>query len=144
MLGLRVPRALGKDGRDDPLALGDPTLLPGEMPLSRESEVSRLFGAQFAESLLELEPGAWRGPVRSGYGLHLVRVTGHEPATKPALEEVCDTVGLYVLVVRKQEVKDRIYQGMRKRYTVTVEEPAAGGDAQAMAESTAGEPEKMR
>jgi hypothetical protein len=56
----------------DTAALGDPFLLPPEFSLSSRSEIARLFGDAFAQQLQHLEPGRWAGPIKSGYGLHLV------------------------------------------------------------------------
>ena len=38
------------------------------------SEVARVFGAEFAEAIKTLPVGGWQGPVRSGFGLHLVEL----------------------------------------------------------------------
>jgi parvulin-like peptidyl-prolyl isomerase len=38
-------------------------------------EVERLFGKSFAEQLFTLETNTWLGPIESGYGLHLVRIS---------------------------------------------------------------------
>ena len=38
-------------------------------------EVERLFGKSFAEKLFTLETNTWLGPIESGYGLHLVRIS---------------------------------------------------------------------
>ncbi|MEK7786198.1 MAG: peptidylprolyl isomerase [Chloroflexota bacterium] len=35
-----------------------------------------------------LAPGAWSAPIRSSFGLHLVRVTERAPGRVPALGEV--------------------------------------------------------
>ena len=47
-----------------------------------------VFGEEFARSVLALAPGRWEGPVRSGYGLHLVLVTKRIPGRLPELSEV--------------------------------------------------------
>ena len=43
--------------------------------------VSNLFGDDFARTIFLLKPGSWAGPVKSGYGVHLVRITDLRPAT---------------------------------------------------------------
>jgi peptidyl-prolyl cis-trans isomerase C len=51
-------------------------------------QVGRVFGGNFASSLFELEPGAWQGPIESGYGWHLVFVDSLTPGRVPEFEEV--------------------------------------------------------
>jgi hypothetical protein len=54
---------------------GDPLLLEAEQSKVDELAVAARFGAEFARSVFALEPGAWHGPIQSGYGLHLVYVS---------------------------------------------------------------------
>ena len=49
--------------------------------MSMLQTVSNVFGADFAGAVFSLKPGSWAGPVKSGYGVHLVRVTDLSPAT---------------------------------------------------------------
>ena len=53
-------------------------------------QLARHFGAAFVKNLQQLDPqpGTWRGPVRSTYGLHYVWVASVEPARDATLEEV--------------------------------------------------------
>ena len=43
------------------------------------------FGEEFADEVLKVEPGRWAGPIRSGYGLHLVFVREREGRGCPRL-----------------------------------------------------------
>ena len=56
----------------DPDTFGDPTLLESEVRLSPLWDIRKQFGDEFGRGLLELKPGKWAGPIRSGFGLHLV------------------------------------------------------------------------
>ena len=78
----------------DPAGLGDSLLLleprfeglPGR-------EVERLFGREFAAALARLKPGrAWVGPLRSGFGEHLVLLERLVPGAVPPLAEVREAV----------------------------------------------------
>jgi parvulin-like peptidyl-prolyl isomerase len=62
---------------EDPRVLqyGDRFLLQHEYSQATERDVRSDFGEEFAASVVRLEPKKWQGPVRSGYGLHLVYVT---------------------------------------------------------------------
>ena len=53
------------------------------------AEIERLFGrGELAARVFELPAGIWSGPLRSGLGWHLVRVTAHEAPRLPALAEI--------------------------------------------------------
>ena len=69
--------------RADCSDLGDRTLLPYEVMEAEASAVARTFGDSFAAALPSLKTGAWHGPVRSAYGVHLVRVERVMPPGVP-------------------------------------------------------------
>lgn len=77
---------------DDAVGWGDPSLLPGRIPLRAGKDLARDFGATFARSVLALPTGRWSGPVPSAFGLHLVFVHERAAARLPALAEVRDAV----------------------------------------------------
>ena len=105
-------------------ALGDPLMLPREVSLSPQSDVSRLFGEDFAAKVLAVEPGRWMGPIESGYGLHLVRVRERVEGGLPALAAVRDLVERELLAARRKAELDATYERMLSEYTVVVEEEA--------------------
>ncbi|MDA8140545.1 MAG: hypothetical protein M0036_18020 [Desulfobacteraceae bacterium] len=47
----------------DPETTGDPFLLSSEVPITALWDITKQFGESFSKSLLELEPGAWEGPM---------------------------------------------------------------------------------
>jgi hypothetical protein len=102
-------------------ALGDAFLLAHNFKATPESEVTNVFGNGFAASLLQLERGQWKGPIESGYGMHLVLVSERIEGRVPALEEVRDAVQRELLTVRRNEVNEATYRRLRDRYSVTVE-----------------------
>lgn len=110
----------------DPDTVGDFTLLEAEVPLSPLPEISRQFGNDFAQSLPESRPGVWVGPIRSGYGLHLVRVAGRVSGRLPDLKEVRELVKRDWMVEKQKALKDAAYAKIQKRYSVIVERPAVG------------------
>jgi hypothetical protein len=117
-------RAAGRNGTLD--ALGDPSMLPRELPLGPVSEVSRTFGDKFAAGVSDLEPGQWGGPVESAYGLHLVLVTDRVVSSRPALEDVRPLVMREVLAERQRTQLQDLYKRLLAKYTVTIEMPAEG------------------
>jgi hypothetical protein len=95
-----------------------------DLQLSPVSDVVRLFGDPFGRQVVDLEPGRWQGPVKSGYGLHLVYVTEKEPARLPTLAEVRSQVEREWIFARKKEMKEAMYKKLLERYAVVIEKPS--------------------
>lgn len=108
-----------------PDSVGDPILLDAEIELSPLWDIKKQFGEEFGRNLLELKSGKWAGPVRSGYGLHLVLVTKRVGGRLPELKEVREMVKRDWTFDRQKEVKDAAYAKLRERYVVIVEKAKA-------------------
>jgi len=130
-----------EDPETDLAGFGDSLMLTtNDLPLSPVSDIDMLFGDQFGRQVFDLEPGRWQGPVKSGYGLHLVYVTGKEPARLPELAEVRNRVEQEWIFTRKKEMKEAMYQKLLERYTVVIEKPS--GPVEKGAAMAASFPEK--
>jgi hypothetical protein len=121
----------------DPDALGDTTLQELEVRLSPLWDIRKQFGDEFGKGLLELKPGVWAGPVRSGFGLHLVFVKERRGERMPDLKEVREAVKRDWMVEKQKELKDAAYAKIKERYSVTVERPKAETTAAAAASTKA-------
>ncbi|HBX43215.1 MAG TPA: hypothetical protein DEH27_05235 [Deltaproteobacteria bacterium] len=131
-------RTAGPDA--DLAGLGDSLMMvSNDFPLSADWEIGRLFGEQFRVEILELPVGRWEGPVRSGYGLHLVLVTERTLGRLPELSEVRAEVEREWLFARKKEVQEAMHKKLLERYTVVVEQPPdTGGKGSAVAATIPG------
>jgi hypothetical protein len=105
----------------DRSVLGDSLLLEESFQSTPVGEIGKQFGEKFAESLVGLAPGRWHGPVESGYGVHLVRVTERTEGRVPELAEVRDAVRREWANARRIQCNRDFYQALLQRYTVTVE-----------------------
>ncbi len=115
----------GGDGNQ----LGDRTGLPPSLTSASERDVIAQFGPEFALGLRDLKVGPWTGPVRSAFGLHLVRVSERIPGALPPLAEVRATVEREWRAKRRLATSQAFYQGLRARYTIRVETPGAPAPA---------------
>jgi hypothetical protein len=108
-------------------------MLPGDVSRSTRTDVARQFGDDFADAILKVEAGRWTGPIRSGYGLHLVFVRERSDQRLPPLAEVRQVVEREFLSDRRKRRLNDMYEQMLARYRVTVEpraaNPAATGTA---------------
>jgi hypothetical protein len=101
--------------------VGDLFLLENKFQSLPASEIVKQFGEKFAAKLGELPTGQWYGPVESGYGMHLVRISERTEGRMPALAEVRDAVRREWANARRLEANEKFYQELLKRYTVTIE-----------------------
>lgn len=126
----------------NPDSHGDPTLAQRVYPLTRQSEIARDFGDEFAAELVALPPGDWTGPLYSPFGAHLVKIDEHIETRLPALAEIRDRVLREYQAEQRKLQKDVAYQKLREGYVVTIDPLAdtdkTGGNvaSQATAEKT--------
>ena len=55
-------------------------MLESEYKHISTAQIARLYGLKFAKSLDDIALGKWQGPVKSGYGLHLVKIDEKSPS----------------------------------------------------------------
>jgi hypothetical protein len=103
-------------------SLGDRFMLQHAYSQKSPAEVGQLFGRDFATRIFELETGSWQGPVESGYGLHLVHVDKKVDARAPRLDEVRHEVARDYLTERREQADERMYEQLRARYDVEIED----------------------
>ena len=117
---------LKQDGAEaDVQTLGDSFLLPHEFADASQSAIASQFGPEFAGQLAGVKTGEWTGPIRSGYGMHLVLLTARNESRLPALDEVRELVKRDVMSARRLETNRRFLDGLLAQYKVKVEWPKA-------------------
>ena len=99
-------------------ALADPFMFQDYYGDRSSEQLAKEFGPQFAQSVEQLAPGAWQGPIESGYGWHLVFVDTLVPRRVPALEEVEPDVKSAWLSNQKERAWADAYKSMRAKYSV--------------------------
>ena len=81
--------------------------------------LTRAFGhSELSSAVFEMPPGAWRGPLRSGYGWHLVYVERIDPGRGRALAEVREQVRADFLDEQRQEVNTAALAAITSKYDV--------------------------
>ena len=109
--------------------LGDPFMLARSYAERTDLEIAGLFGEAFADTLSRLPEGDWNGPVKSTYGMHLVRVNGRTASRAPALAEVRDRVLADLREDRRRERSLAAYQALRDDYEVRLPATASGAES---------------
>ena len=103
-----------------PESVGDPTLLQYDYKLATQSEIVRSFGEEFADDVVTQTPGDWTGPLYSGLGVHLVKVSERVEGRLPELSEMRDQVEREYTAENRKELKDIAYQRLREGYEIVV------------------------
>ena len=103
---------------------GDRFMLESDFEALTERQVARLFGNEFAREVFQLTTGDWAGPLESGYGLHLVRISDIEPARLPEFEEVRRQVTNLYLDDLRRRTNEEVYERLKSRYEIIIAEPA--------------------
>jgi hypothetical protein len=115
---------LNGENASEAAAHGDPFLLRDTYRMTTRRDVAADFGAAFADAVFDLEVGAWHGPVRSGYGLHLVRVSERVEATLPAFAAVRDRVEQAYVDEERRRTNEEVMRRMMERYEVVIDDGA--------------------
>jgi len=100
---------------------GDRFMLEQQYSDRTVDEIAREFGRDFASRLAGMTPNQWHGPVKSGYGIHLVYITQLMPAARAAFDDVRERVRTDYLYDLRRETNDKVYRKLRDRYEITVE-----------------------
>ncbi len=88
-------------------------------------QVTRLFGEDFSRQVFQVTVGEWTGPIKSGYGLHLVRVDARTDSQTRSLDQVRDKVRIEWIAEQQRKTNDQLYSELRKRYEITIASGAA-------------------
>jgi PPIC-type PPIASE domain len=116
-------RLLLEEGGTLPTAeLGDRLLLEPEFRDETEQSISGAFGAGFARAVFALKPGVWSGPIESGYGLHLVRLSTLQEVQLRPFSDVRERVAQEWRQEQEKSAKERYLAELRKKYGLVVDD----------------------
>jgi hypothetical protein len=116
-------RLLLEEGGTPPTAeLGDRLLIESEFRDETEQSISGALGPDFARAVFSLNPGAWSGPLESGYGLHLVRVSTLRQARLSPFSESRERVTEEWRHAQEKLAKERYVAELRRKYGLVVDD----------------------
>jgi len=96
-------------------------MLPAQVTTADADLVARDFGADFAAAVAKLPVGQWSGPIGSGVGVHLVKLTALQPPAVPSLADIRPAVTREWENDRRVAANEASYKRARARYDVVVE-----------------------
>lgn len=103
---------------------GSPSLLPPQFTEVQAFHVDRQFGQGFAEQLLAQPLNQWSEPLRSGLGLHLVRISARQPARLPTLAEIHAEVKREWQKAKSRQLQTTMLDNLKANYNIVIETDA--------------------
>jgi hypothetical protein len=86
-------------------------------------QVRRLFGdTPFVNAVFSITPGHWAGPIRSGYGWHLIYVDARQAPSRPPLSAVRDAVRTDYLQDAQDRANQQAFDTLAKRFAIVRED----------------------
>jgi len=107
--------------------VGDPFMLPRELADVSRDDIARDFGSSFADAVTGSTPGSWSGPVRSPFGVHLVKLESHTPSSTANFEDVRDQVREAYLAEKQRDANAALRTKLRQQYKIVVEPAESPG-----------------
>jgi len=98
--------------------IGEPFMLNRQYARQSALELSRLMGTQFAAALFAENTGAWRGPVQSAFGWHVVKIDTRHAATQARFEPMIERVARDYQKAQRQAALADAWRDLRLRYEV--------------------------
>jgi len=118
--------------------VGDVSLLPNSFSEATRRAVDGTFGTGFSKELDKLEVGTWQGPVRSGLGIHLVRIETRTPGRLPELEKIRPHVEREWSSEKRREIRKELNAKLLDEFEIVVQWPnETNGNEEAGPELTA-------
>ncbi len=102
--------------------VGDTSMLPNLATDVSEDDLARTFGQDFRDAVVPLPVGEWQGPVESGFGLHLVKITHREDSRIPEWVEVRDRIAADLVYEGRKAAEDQFYAEVLPRYQVVYDD----------------------
>lgn len=102
-------------------AMGDSLMVKHQFNLETEREIQQVLGEAFLKAIRDIPAGGWQGPIRSGFGLHLVHIDDRVAGKASALNQVREQVVRDWSSKKREQTNEIFYKNLRKRYTVKVE-----------------------
>lgn len=100
-----------------------PAPLPAKVNDAAASEIAAQYGDEYVLALRNLPVGQWSGPVASGLGLHLVKVTARRAPQPPSLASVRQRIENDWRAAAVKKAQADAYAGILEGYDVVIEKP---------------------
>ena len=97
---------------------GDKMPFPFYFESVNDHELNRQLGSNFTQSLENLETDQWTGPIKSGFGYHLVYLVERKETSPIPLQEVKNEVIRDFEYENQRKMDEMIFDEFRKNYSI--------------------------
>jgi len=101
--------------------IGDPFHLQSYYADRDYNAIRQLLGQDFTKAIFDQAKEGWKSPVQSGYGVHLVYVSGIQKAHQQPFEMVKEKVLEDWKLKQQASYNERLYEDLLKKYEVVYE-----------------------
>jgi hypothetical protein len=101
----------------------DRFMLPSDFANHSATLINRTFGTGFADGFESLPVEQWTGPIRSGYGLHVVRIKSKTKENLPTLEAIESRVRQDFAFRRRREINEAVFEKLAQSYEIRFDLP---------------------
>lgn len=98
--------------------LGDKMPFPFYFKSIDESELNRQLGLNFTDELEKLEVNQWTGPIKSGFGYHLVFIADKKESAPIPFNEIQADVLRDLEYENQKKMNEMIFEEFRKNYSI--------------------------
>ena len=98
--------------------VGDNMPFPFYFDSVDDNELNRQFGLNFTQELEKAEMNQWSGPVKSGFGYHLVFIADKKESAPIPLQEVKDEVLRDLEYENQKKMNEMIFEEFRNNYYI--------------------------
>jgi hypothetical protein len=114
-------QALGEIGRGtDVRSLGESSMLNSDYAYRSALDLNATFGAGFADPLAALSLGGWQGPIRSGFGFHLILLNAIHLQESSPYESVRQQVLQDFRRVQQMTARETYVENLLDEYKISV------------------------
>jgi hypothetical protein len=105
---------------DASVGVGDPFMFQSFYGDRSVEVLAKEFGPAFSRALVAVAPGAWAGPVESGYGWHLVFIDSMTPQHIPEFDVIEQEIRNAWVEEHREKTRASMYESMRSRYEIVL------------------------
>ncbi len=100
---------------------GDSIMLNSDYYDMSTPQIERLFGQKFTNELDQLGLNQWQAPIKSGYGLHFVKIEKKTPQRIATFDEMEFEIKRDFRIDAQKEAIDTFYKELTTQYDVIIE-----------------------
>lgn len=104
----------------DPASQGRQSMLPPRMGPEVRVRIDGTFGRGFFDGVSELPVNEWSGPIRSGFGIHLIRVTEIQTGEVQDFDAVRSRIEGDWKEAIAEETQKEVFSELRNSYSVSL------------------------